>query len=44
MKSDSDYLGYIINQVQKFPEDIAIQRREKYRDFQENDDQKQEEK
>lgn len=37
MKYDADYIRYITEEVQKFPEDIGKQRMEKYKDFQEND-------
>lgn len=37
MKYDADYIRYITEEVQKFPEDIGEQRMEKYKDFQEND-------
>lgn len=37
MRYDSDYLQYIMKEVQKFPDEVIKQRREKFRNFQEND-------
>lgn len=37
MRYDSEYIQYITKEIQKFPDDMISARREKFRNFQEND-------